>query len=173
MKSTTAIVAVILAFLVGIVVYAQTTGTWIHRHDTHGPSMGFGHGFLMMQGLKPTEAQMDQIRKIALGTGNATLPIKLEEEKQKIELAQILLQPNADRAKISSKLQEILDLEKKKQEQMVDAYFQIMKILNPEQQAVFTRMVVTRITDMGHGGDDMMMRRGPGPDGMEEPLPGK
>jgi len=150
MKRIWILIAVVALFGCGLFLHAMKASA--ERGDEKAG--GFG-GFMhsehrgMFGDLKPTKDQEEKLMRIKMDQEGKMLPLKLEVEKKRIELAELIIKPNPDRAAINGKLQEILSLEGQKQASMIDVYFQMSGVLNPDQKQAFSRMIVRKL--MSHG----------------------
>lgn len=69
--------------------------------------------------------------------------------EKRFELAQILQAANPDRGAVQAKLSEIVDLERQRQEILVDAFFQAKQTLPPQQFENYKRKVVQSLMGAG------------------------
>lgn len=79
--------------------------------------------------------------------------IKLEElqfdiRKKRMELADEFRRENPDKKKIEKKLDEIISLERKRHSIIISEFFEVRKILNPEQRRIYSLMMARVIMKM-------------------------
>lgn len=114
-------------FLVGsFFAYAETQGAG--KHDWRHHNM-----------LNLTADQQKRMKTVMKQAGNDLYANKLETKKKEIELAQLLITGNPDRAAVDQKLQEILALKGQKQQTLENAYFNILAFLTPDQRVKFSK----------------------------------
>ncbi len=73
--------------------------------------------------------------------------------EKRFELAQILQAANPDRGAIQAKLAEIVDLERQRQETLVDAFFQAKQTMPPQQFENYKRKLIQSLMGAGKRGD--------------------
>ena len=77
--------------------------------------------------------------------------LTLRLSQRRLELAQMLQKDDADKAAVRIKVQEIMDLERQRQELFVDEYFEARSKLSPAQWNAFRRRVLRSMIGGGSG----------------------
>jgi Spy/CpxP family protein refolding chaperone len=97
----------------------------------------------MMERLNLTEQQQKQFDALASDFRKQAVDRRAEIAKARIELMDLLKADTPDQKKISSQITNIANLEAAAKEQALDHWFQVNKILTPEQQKIWKRGLVT------------------------------
>ncbi len=92
--------------------------------------------------LRLTDEQRDKVQAIRMRFEEKMEDVRFELRKQRFELAYLLRQGEEDRNKIDAKIDEILVLEKKRHKMILDEYFEMKKILTPQQNRIFLRHMI-------------------------------
>lgn len=109
----------------------------------------FSHKQSFFGGLHLSKEQHGKLMQIISGMEDKMLPLKLEEQKKRIELSELLLNSNPDKQTLSGKLGEMLKLKGEEQAAMLNAFYEINGILRPDQQRTFSHFIARKIA--GHG----------------------
>jgi len=102
-----------------------------------------------------TDDQKNKMKSMMSQLRQSLEPLRIEEKKKRLELAEIYLNPNPDRQAVEQKLQEMNGLRGQKQEILTDTHFKILSILNPEQKQKFAQWTAGRLS-----GDEGSHHRG-------------
>lgn len=84
--------------------------------------------------------------------------VQIKLESRRLELAQILRQDNPEKEAVKGKLDEILDLERERQQLNVDLIFESKSQLSPAQWGPFRRRLLSLFLERRRGGQ--LPRRG-------------
>ncbi|MCL4513899.1 MAG: hypothetical protein M1421_07835 [Candidatus Eremiobacteraeota bacterium] len=144
---------IILFIGAGIAIWLLTRQSEAFPKRFTGGAQSFlaGHRELLVRSgrgvffFHPSRTEMKKIRSVMMMIHQKQMMLGLEQMKEKIELAQILLGPKPTKAALDNKLAKILSLQKEKQENLVDAYFKIRSELKPDERAPFTWMIIHHI----------------------------
>lgn len=132
-----------------------------HGEGPHGPGQGpHGPGMQHRDGKGPhgrqgpmenfkkeldlTDDQVDKIREMKQELGYEVLQLKLEIEKNKVELAQNLLEENIRDSKVKSNMKKISELQYRIEKNTHSGFEKTMDILNKDQQKKFNDMMNKR-----------------------------
>jgi len=97
------------------------------------PAEGKGHRKLIAQ-LKLSEEQKKDFDKIHVDMEKQQIDQKAKNETARVELRQLLKAENPDKSAIEKKMNEIADLEVQMRMVKINFWFDINKLLTPEQQ---------------------------------------
>jgi Spy/CpxP family protein refolding chaperone len=158
MKKLGVFVAVVLA-MVSTSLYSQ-------------PAEGKGPRKFIEQ-LKLSEEQKKDFDKIHVDIEKQEIAQKAKSETARVELRQLLKADNPDKSAIEKKLNEIADLEVQMRMIKINLWFDVNKLLTPEQQKTWKKALEhgsemqQRKMGMNHHGEHSM------PPHKEEPMPKK
>jgi Spy/CpxP family protein refolding chaperone len=123
--------------------------------------------------LKLTEEQKKDVDKIRLDMEKQEIAQKAKNETARVELRQLFKADNPDKSAIEKKMNEIADLEVQMHMIKINSWFDINKLLTPEQQKTWKKALEhgsemqQRKMKMNHPGEHSM------PPHQEEPMPKK
>jgi Spy/CpxP family protein refolding chaperone len=92
-----------------------------------------------------TPEQQEKLKNIRTRYEEKAEDIQFEIRSKKIEMVKLLRAPSPERKMIDQKLEELLKLEGARQRLYVDEYFEVRKLLTPEQARIFTRKTIRAI----------------------------
>jgi Spy/CpxP family protein refolding chaperone len=155
---TKLLIAVLGCLISGGVALGQPAAPQRHMNMMHNPAM--------FQGLKLTDQQKSDAKQVWFGLQGKQIDIRAQLQHARLDYEQLASAANPDQKALSSKIQEIANLRVKLQQNKLDAWFAVNKLLTPEQQKVWKRVLehpmmferramMNRMTN--HGG--MMMER--------------
>jgi Spy/CpxP family protein refolding chaperone len=123
--------------------------------------------------LKLSEEQKKDFDKIHVDMEKQEIAQKAKNETARVELRQLFKADNPDKSAIEKKMNEIADLEVQMHMIKINSWFDINKLLTPEQQKTWKKALEhgsemqQRKTGMNHRGEHSM------PHHQEEPMPKK
>jgi len=92
---------------------------------------------------------------------------------KRLELATMMRTSAPDRKKLEAKVQELVELERRRQFLMLDEFFEVKKILSPQQFELFRERIANVVAgEGGHGGGRPGGRAGSAPGGGQPPAGG-
>lgn len=92
--------------------------------------------------MRLTMAQRQQLREIRNRYKDIRRPIMTDIKARRLELMQLLAQDQPDKTAVTAKLDEIMALQKRLQQTLVDELFEMRPIFTPEQwRNVRSRMI--------------------------------
>ncbi len=162
-------VIVVLAAAGLAVMYAHHEGRicrfrgMLGHERRRGPGGSLGTMFNPEEGfgaLRPTKEQQEKLTPIVTKLEDKMLALKVDEVETRVEISEILLKPNADKAALSNKLQEMLKLKGQEQQEMLNTYFEVQNLLTPTQKRAFSHFVVRKL--LSHGLDSHERMEGSG-----------
>jgi Spy/CpxP family protein refolding chaperone len=86
--------------------------------------------------------QKEKIKLIRDKFEDLTGDVQFDLKKKRFELADELQKAEPDRKKIDAKINEMLGMERKHYKLIIDEYFEIKKVLTPQQSQIFLRRFV-------------------------------
>ncbi len=156
----TKLLTLILGFvIIGPVAIAQPV-------DPAGRQRGFGP--MLQRELKLTETQRSQVQKIRFGIMKQQIDLRAQIAQDRVDYAELASAENPDQNQLSAKIQDISKLKGQLHSNMLNAWFAVNKLLTPEQQKVWKRVLEhpmmfsrgSRMHPMMHRQNGMMMKRG-------------
>ncbi len=140
------------------VISAALMATAVAQPQPQTDRMGMmGRGMQFMKKLNLTEEQQKQVSDIHLNVQKQLVADRAKEQTARIELRQLLKADNPDRSAIEKKMNEIADVTVQMKMRHLDAWYAINKLLTPDQQKQWKKML-EMIPTMGQRG----MRQGMG-----------
>ncbi len=126
---------------------------------TDGPGM-MRRGMKFMKKLNLTEEQQKQVSDIHLNVQKQIVADRAKEQTARIELRQLLKADKPERSAIEKKMQEIADVTVQMKMRHVDGWYAINKLLNPDQQKQWKKMLeMAPMMAQGGRGKGMGMNR--------------
>lgn len=98
-----------------------------------------------------TPEQMEKLKAIHMKFDDKREGLMIKVQIKKLELAELLRQDEPDQKKIEVKLDEINAIEGQLHKTMIAEYFEIRKILTPEQKKFFVKKIIREILGGGIG----------------------
>lgn len=86
--------------------------------------------------------QRKKMRQIRQKYEGAMEDLGFDLQRKRFEVADMLRLPEPNREQIDKKIDELLALERKRHKLILDEYFEVRKILTPEQNRFFLRRIV-------------------------------
>jgi len=141
MKSWQAILILVLA---GMWLWSWADLSWgqerFKKQMLHPPMRGEGgNSSGGAQDLKLTPQQQEKLKRIRDSFVDRQEEIMLRIREKRLEMLKLFKDPEPDRKKIDASIDEIVRLEGARQHLMVDEFFEVRKLLTPEQARLFTR----------------------------------
>lgn len=103
-------------------------------------------------GIQLNPKQRRALRAIRARYQGRLNDVQMKLEGRRLELAQLLRQDNVEKDAVKSKLDEILDLERERQQLNVDLIFESKSQLSPAQWGPFRRRLVGLFLERRRGG---------------------
>jgi Spy/CpxP family protein refolding chaperone len=110
--------------------------------------------------LNLTDQQKTDMAKLRIEMQKKNTPLQSQIKLARLEIQQLALADNPDRAKIEKQMKEISDLELKVKLNALDHHFAVNKILTPEQQKIWKEKRGEMFMMRGMRGNGMMGGQG-------------
>ncbi|MCD4785469.1 MAG: periplasmic heavy metal sensor [Candidatus Eremiobacteraeota bacterium] len=101
--------------------------------------------------MKFTDEQKEKLKKIKQKYGDNLEDLQFKTMKKRIELVEEIRKENPDRKKVDKIVQGIVQIEARKQKIIINQFFEIRKILNPDQRKMYVRRFVRQLLKMKRG----------------------
>lgn len=98
-----------------------------------------------------TPDQLEKLKAIKMKFDDKREGLMIKVQIKKLELAELLRQDEPDQKKIEAKLDEINAIEGQLHKTMIAEYFEIRKVLTPQQRRFFVRKIIREILGGGIG----------------------
>ena len=155
-----------LGVFVAIALVMASAGLYSQPAECKGPRK-------FNEQLKLTEGQKKDFDKIHVDMEKQEIAQKAKNETARIDLRQLFKADSPDKSAIEKKMNEIADLEVQMHMIKVNSWFEINKLLTPEQQKTWKK-ALEYASEMQHGEMGMDHRSGHSmPPHHEEPMPKK
>lgn len=102
--------------------------------------------------MKLTDEQKEKLKKIKQKYGDNLEDLQFKTMKKRIELVEEIRKENPARKKVDKIVQGIVQIEARKQKIIINQFFEIRKILNPDQRKMYVRRFVRQLLKMKRGG---------------------
>ncbi len=146
----------VLIGMVAVLVVALVASASMAYVPGYGRGAGYGPGYANPPVSNLTPEQSSKIQAIREAQFKEIAPLQQQLLAKKMELRGLWLAQNPDQAKINALQKDILTLSANIQEKTTNAWFEMRKVLTPEQQAQLT----TYGPGMGYGMGRMGGRMG-------------
>jgi Spy/CpxP family protein refolding chaperone len=125
------------------------TGAAIANDDPADPPAKKERMGNMMQKLKLTDDQKSKVKDIHFATEKQAVELRSKVQMSRIELQQLLSSETPDRDAIEKQIQEVASNEASLKMNRLNAWFEVNKILNPDQQKIWKKMLDRRVAMRG------------------------
>ena len=99
----------------------------------------------IMEELKLNDSQKEQFEKIKFETEKKNIDLKARIETSKLELHRLLTSDNPDKATIEKKFNDVAAIEVSMKMNLYNSWTDCNKILNPDQQKVWKKVLMMRL----------------------------
>lgn len=104
-------------------------------------------GYAQQDGLGLSDEQKTALRQIHNQYEGKRQEARIEMQTRRLELVKLVRTQEPDKEAIKAKMREVLSLEGRRQELIVDEIFEAKKLLTPEQFQTYRRKVLQRMLD--------------------------
>lgn len=116
-------------------------------HHMHGPRHHGRHLMRMLRGLDLTDEQKAKAREVMMGARKQAIPMRAELRVAQLELQDLLVQDEVDRAAVDQHIDQIGQLRQKLMRHRVDTRLKLHAMLTPEQRAKARTALMDHMTD--------------------------
>ena len=116
-------------------------------HRRHGQRHHGRHWMRLLKGLDLTDEQKANAREIMLAARKQAIPMRAELQVAQLELQELLVQDDVDRAAVDQHLEQIGQLRQKLMRHRVDTRLKLHAMLTPEQRTKARTALIDRMVD--------------------------
>lgn len=138
------VVITVLLFLAFVFNFAHAANAQKQQPGTSSKEKAKG-------GMGLTPEQLEKLKALHIKFDDVRENMMIEIQIRKLELAKLLKAEEPEQKKIEAKLDEINQIEGQLHKTMIAEYFEIRKILTPEQRRFFVRKIIKKILGGGRG----------------------
>ena len=114
------------------------------------------HQMMHHAGLKLTDQQKTQVEKIKFDLMKKQIDLRAQIAKDRVDYAELASAENPDRSALESKVDDMANLRSQLHKNMLDAWFDVNKVLTPEQQKLWKKALEHPMLFARHMGMKMM-----------------
>ncbi len=126
-------------------------GAALAQQPGPGARMNWSRHPMLFAQLKLTDQQKTEAKKVWFDLAQKQIDVKAKLQHARLDYHELASAQNPDQKALNSKIQEMANLRAQLMQNKLDAWFSVNKLLTPEQQKVWQR-VLERPMMYGHGG---------------------
>jgi Spy/CpxP family protein refolding chaperone len=154
----------ILAFMLASILLVGT-GSALAQPPSDEDTPQAPHAKPLIGRLNLNDQQKKQVEQLRFDMQKQLIGVRGKLETARLELRELLSADNPDKAAIEKKMNEIAQIRVQKESVRLDHWFQVSKLLTPEQQKVWKEVLKHPFRDRARAWMGQRMRDGRGPRG--------
>jgi Spy/CpxP family protein refolding chaperone len=117
------------------------------EHRMHGQRHHGRHLMRILRNLDLTDEQKTKVREVMMGAHKQAIPMRAELHVAKLELQELLVQDDIDRAAVDQHIDQIGQLQQKLMRHRIDTRLTVHAMLTPEQRGKARTAFMDHLTD--------------------------